>query len=110
MWFDTPAYGLFLIVVVVAYWRLGRKSQNLFLLGASYFFYGWWDYRFLLLMIASTTLDFLIARAIQGSKVQSARRRLLVLSLVANFAILGIFKYFNFFADSFVHLLGAFGM
>src|SRR5579862_1952219 len=106
MWFDTPAYALFLILVVVVYWRLGRKNQNIFLLAASYFFYGWWDYRFLLLMIGSTTIDFFIARSIQRSNVQSTRRTLFVLSLVVNFAILGLFKYFNFFSDSLTHVLG----
>jgi alginate O-acetyltransferase complex protein AlgI len=110
MWFDTPAYALFLILVVAVYWRLGRRNQNVFLLLASYFFYGWWDYRFLLLMIGSTTLDFFLARAIQRSQQQSFRRTLLVASLVVNFAVLGIFKYFNFFVASFAHVLGALGM
>src|SRR5580692_4395129 len=100
MWFDTPAYALFLIIVVTAYWRLGRRNQNLLLLGASYLFYGWLDYRFLLLMIGSTTLDFFVARAIQKSNLRSTRVRFLVLSLIANFGVLGAFKYFNFFASS----------
>jgi alginate O-acetyltransferase complex protein AlgI len=110
MWFDTPAYALFLILVVAVYWRLGRKSQNIFLLAASYFFYGWWNYRFLLLMIGSTAIDFFIARSIQRLDSQSVRRRLLVTSLVVNFAILGVFKYFNFFTDSFTHVLGTLGL
>ena len=50
MLFDTPIYILFLCLVVVCYWRLGFRSQNWFLLAASYLFYGWWDWRFLLLM------------------------------------------------------------
>lgn len=110
MWFDTPAFAAFLILVVVAYWRLGRKNQNIFLLLASYFFYGWWDYRFLLLMIGSTTLDFFLARAIQKSENQAARRALLISSLVVNFAILGFFKYFGFFVGSFGHLMATFGI
>jgi alginate O-acetyltransferase complex protein AlgI len=110
MWFDTPAYALFLIIVVTAYWRLGRRNQNLLLLGASYLFYGWLDYRFLLLMIGSTTLDFFVARAIQKSNVRSTRVRFLVLSLIANFGVLGAFKYFNFFASSFAHFLGILGL
>jgi len=97
MWFDTPAYALFLTLVVAVYWRLRRRGQNVVLLAASYFFYAWWDYRFLLLMIGSTSIDFLIARAIQRSSAPSARRALLVTSLILNFTILGIFKYFNFF-------------
>ena len=100
MWFDTPAYGLFLILIVVAYWQLNHKRQNVFLLLASYFFYGWWDWRFLLLMISSTTLDYLIAHAIARASSQMRRKRLLVLSLFINFGILGLFKYFNFFVTS----------
>jgi alginate O-acetyltransferase complex protein AlgI len=110
MWFDTPAYILFLVLVVAIYWRLRRRNQNLFLLAASYLFYGWWDYRFLLLMVGSTIIDFFVARAIQKSSVRSMRRTLLILSMVINFSILGTFKYFNFFVDSFAHVLGALGM
>jgi alginate O-acetyltransferase complex protein AlgI len=109
MWFDTPAYIVFLILVVAVYWRLGRRKQNVFLLAASYFFYGWWDYRFLLLMIGSTAIDFCIARAIGRSEDASVRRRLLITSLIINFGILGIFKYFNFFIDSFAHILAIAG-
>jgi len=59
MLFDSPAYFIFLIPVwVLLYWRLNRGEQNVFLLLASYFFYGWWDWRFLALMIGSTTIDF----------------------------------------------------
>lgn len=109
MWFDTPAYILFLILVVAIYWRLGRTGQNIFLLAASYVFYGWWDYRFLLLMIGSTTIDFFIARAIARTTNVSARRTLLIVSLVINFGILGVFKYFNFFVDSSMHVFNTFG-
>jgi alginate O-acetyltransferase complex protein AlgI len=109
MWFDTPAYILFLILVVAIYWRLGWRKQNIFLLAASYFFYGWWDYRFLLLMIGSTVIDFFIARAIARSEDAVIRHRLLVASLIINFGILGVFKYFNFFIDSFAHVLAAAG-
>ncbi|HKU21195.1 MAG TPA: MBOAT family protein [Terriglobales bacterium] len=107
MWFDTPAYVLFLIIVVAAYWRLGRSKQNLLLLAASYIFYGWWDYRFLLLMGASTTIDFFVARSLDKSEKASSRRALLITSLIVNFGILGFFKYFNFFIESFGHVLTA---
>ena len=58
MLFDSPVYFLFLTLVVIGYWRLERKQQNWFLLGASYLFYGWWDWRFLLLMAGSTLIDY----------------------------------------------------
>jgi D-alanyl-lipoteichoic acid acyltransferase DltB (MBOAT superfamily) len=110
MLFDSPAYFVFLIPVVLAYWRLNRREQNVFLLLASYFFYGWWDWRFLALMIGSTTMDFLIAQKIAPSRSDANRRKWFVFSLVLNFSILGTFKYFNFFADSFSVALNTLGI
>ncbi len=109
MLFDTPVYLAFLVLVVAVYWRLPRRPQNTLLLLASYFFYGWWDWRFLLLMIASTTIDFLIARMIEDSPDGAKRRSLLIASLIVNFAILGFFKYFNFFLNSTASSLDALG-
>src|SRR5580693_3414223 len=98
MFFDTPVYFVFLALVVLIYWRLSRRAQNLFLLAASYFFYGWWDWRFLILILTSTVVDFFAARYIASSKNVLHRRSLLTLSLFLNFGFLGFFKYFNFFA------------
>ena len=89
MLFDTPVFFVFLILVVLIYWRLEFRQQNVFLLLASYLFYGWWDWRFLLLMIASTTIDYLIAHAIAGAPSEARRKRLLMLSLIINFGNLG---------------------
>jgi alginate O-acetyltransferase complex protein AlgI len=108
--FDSPAYFLFLIPVVLTYWRLSHRGQNVFLLFASYFFYAWWDWRFLALMLTSTLMDFLIAQKIAASAAESGRKRWLIFSLVFNFTILGIFKYFNFFTDSFADALAMLGM
>jgi len=110
MLFDSPIYFLFLIPVVLAYWRFNRRQQNVFLLIASYFFYGWWDWRFLALMVGSTTMDFLIAQKIASGRVVAIRKRWFVLSLVLNFGILGVFKYFNFFMDSFENGLAILGI
>ena len=109
MLFDSPAYLIFLTLVVIVYWKLQWKQQNRFLLAASYFFYGWWDWRFLLLMMASTGIDYLIARRIAASRDPFQRRLLLILSLVINFGVLGFFKYFNFFADTLAHTLALIG-
>src|SRR6516165_9798279 len=109
MLFDTPVYFLFLALVVIVYWRLTWRPQNLLLLAASYFFYGWWDWRFLLLMIASTTIDYIIAQNIEDVSDPSKRKGLLIASLVVNFTILGFFKYFNFFLDSTASSLDALG-
>jgi alginate O-acetyltransferase complex protein AlgI len=102
MLFDSPVYFLFLIPVVLVYWRLDRRSQNIFLLLASYFFYGWWDWRFLALMIGSTTVDFLVSQKIGPFCPGAHRKRWFIFSIVLNFMILGIFKYFDFFAGSFL--------
>jgi len=107
--FDTPIYFLFLTLVVVIYWRLGWRRQNIFLLAAGYFFYGWWDWRFLLLMIGSTVLDYFIALRISEASPGTRRRTLLIVSLCINFGILGFFKYCNFFIDSFTTLLATLG-
>src|ERR1700693_5522138 len=110
MFFDSTAYIVFLILVVLLYWRLPFRPQNVFLLGASYFFYGWWDWRFLLLLATSTVVDYQSARWMAASTDERRRRLLLIISLTLNFSFLGFFKYFNFFADSFTHLANAAGL
>jgi len=102
MLFDSPAYLLFLICVVVVYWRLSWRRQNGLLLCASYFFYAWWDWRFLLLMMFSTVMDYFIAKLIARTLPGPHRRLLLIVSLGLNFGLLGFFKYSNFFLSSFV--------
>jgi D-alanyl-lipoteichoic acid acyltransferase DltB (MBOAT superfamily) len=79
------------------------------LLIASYIFYGWWDVRFLGLIAISTVVDFYCARAISASAETNRRRALLTLSLVVNIGFLAVFKYFNFFMDSFAATLQAMG-
>jgi alginate O-acetyltransferase complex protein AlgI len=110
MLFDSPVYFVFLIPVVLLYWRLNRRAQNVFLLLASYFFYGWWDWRFLALMIGSTTMDYFIAQKIDPSACNVNRKKWLIFSLILNFSILGTFKYFNFFVDSFATAVGTLGI
>jgi alginate O-acetyltransferase complex protein AlgI len=110
MLFDTPVYLVFLTLIVLIYWRLRWRQQNWLLLGASYFFYGWWDWRFLSLILISTVVDFFCARYIATSSDTARRRTLLTISLVLNFGFLGVFKYFNFFVDSFAVFLRAAGI
>ncbi len=100
MLFDSPVYIIFLIVAVTVYWRLGRLGQNRFLLAASYLFYGWWDYRFLGLILLSTVVDYYCALGIENARTEFRRRMLMAASVSLNLAFLGYFKYFNFFADS----------
>src|ERR1700704_2249483 len=80
------------------------------LLIASYVFYGAWDYRFLGLLWLSTGVDFFVAKKIDAAEDPKFRKRLLGLSCVINFGLLGVFKYFNFFAGSAVTFLNHFGL
>ena len=106
MLFNSFEFALFLGAVLCIYPFLGLRWQNLWLLLASYLFYGLWDWRFLTLIAFSTTLDFFLARRIYALDDDVARKRLLLVSLCANLGLLGVFKYFNFFIDSFI-ILGA---
>lgn len=108
MLFNSLGYLVFLPIVFAGYWLLGRKLawQNLFLLAASYFFYGCWDWRFLFLLIFSTGLDYFTGiKMAEGS----AKRFWFWLSVVVNLGFLGVFKYYNFFVDSFADGLARLG-
>ncbi|WP_252729832.1 MBOAT family O-acyltransferase [Zobellia uliginosa] len=104
---------IFLPVVFILYWFVFKKSlkiQNLLVIVASYVFYGWWDWRFLVLIFFSTVLDFFVGQQIfknQDNK-QKARYWLWV-SVGFNLGLLGFFKYFNFFVDSFIESVNALG-
>jgi len=105
MLFNSLEFAVFLPLVFAAYWLLaskGVKVQNLLLLIASYVFYGWWDYRFLSLIIFSSIVDFWVGKKMAAAKEEVRRRSYLYLSLFTNLGLLGFFKYYNFFIDSFV--------
>lgn len=105
MLFNSLIFAVFFPVVFFLYWSAGHRLQNRVLLAASYLFYGWWDWRFLGLIILTSAIDFYCARKIEDSAEGAQRKRFLILSAVSNLSILGFFKYFNFFADSLRHLL-----
>lgn len=98
--FNSLEFVVFLPLVLIAYFRLRHKGQNLMLLIASYVFYGWWDYRFLALLAFSTFVDFAVGHYLGRTEDPKTRKRLLITSVVVNLAALGSFKYFNFFVDS----------
>ena len=103
MLFNSFEFLAFLPIVFALYWFVCQKSlkiQNLLILVASYFFYGWWSIPFLLLLIGSTVLDYYLAFAIDSPPLKSSKFWL-VLSVVLNLGILGLFKYYNFFIDQF---------
>lgn len=113
MLFNSIEYILFLPLVFLLYWWIQKekfKLQNLLILIASYVFYGWWDYRFLSLVIISTCLDYFIGLQLNQQQEKHIRKRWLLLSIIGNLSILVGFKYFNFFTDSFIALLSLFGM
>lgn len=107
--FATVQYFVFFGFVFLVYWHLSRRQQNIFLLLASYFFYAQWDWRFLSLIIISTLTDYIIGPLIYDSDSKRRKRILLILSLAINLGILGYFKYFNFFAGSFIALADSVG-
>jgi len=89
------------------------KTQNAILLAASYFFYGFWDYRFLGLILISTFVDYFAAQFIQLNKKNHHDKKAfywLLLSILVNLSILGFFKYYNFFAGSLSELLSIFNI
>jgi D-alanyl-lipoteichoic acid acyltransferase DltB (MBOAT superfamily) len=96
--FHSLDFLFFFVSTVSVYWMLPHRWQNVLLLVASYFFYGYVHPWFLILIAASTIVDYSAARAMEAWP--DRRRRFLMLSIVSNFGMLGFFKYFNFFAEN----------
>src|SRR3989344_1483950 len=109
MQFTSLVFVIFLTLTFLIYWKLDLRKQNIFIFFASYVFYGWWDYRFLLLLFISTVVDFYAARQMMLYPDSPARKRYLYLSLAVNLGLLGFFKYFNFFIASAQDFLQGFG-
>ena len=102
MLFNSFDFAIFLPIVFLSYWFLfakKRKGQNLLLLIASYFFYGWWDWRFLGLILFSTIVDYCVGLGLGKAEKQTRRKFILLISILVNVGFLGYFKYFNFFLE-----------
>ena len=113
MLFNSLEFIIFLPIVYLLYWFVFNKNlkwQNSLLLVASYVFYGWWDWRFLFLILISTFVDYFIALSLDKTDDEKRRKYLKYLSIAVNIGILGTFKYFNFFIDSFADLLNVFNL
>ena len=113
MFFNSLNFALFLPIVFVLYWFVFNKSkntQNFVLILASYFFYSCWDWRFLFLLVFSTLLDYFSALQIEKNEEPKYRKLWLWICVSINIGFLGIFKYYNFFANSFTSLLENFGL
>ncbi len=113
MIFNSLGFALFLPIVLIMHWFVFNKSaklQNILLLLASLFFYGWADWRFLFLVVANALLNFYVGNKISDSSQEKTKLRFLWLGIVFNLGVLGFFKYFNFFYDNFVDFGNLFGL
>lgn len=111
MVFNSIEFALFVVLLWPLYWAVRNlRAQNLLLLGASYLFYGWWDWRFLFLLGGTTLVDFWAVKRIGAASGEVGRRRWMVFSVAVNLAILGFFKYFDFFVDSGTDLANQLGL
>jgi alginate O-acetyltransferase complex protein AlgI len=112
MSFVSVEFVIFFIVVFFLYWFVFHKHvrlQNLFLLVVSYIFYGWIDWRFLLLISTNAIIDFIVGKQIFICKSDNLRKIYLAISLLVNLGLLAFFKYFNFFCDGVIDFLNFFG-
>lgn len=113
MLFNSIDFAVFLPIVFILYWFVtnkNHKNQNVLLLVASYFFYACWDWRFLFLLMFSTFLDYFTGLKMQSANNQKQKRFWIWLSIIVNLGFLGIFKYYNFFAESFATAISQFGL
>jgi alginate O-acetyltransferase complex protein AlgI len=113
MLFNSIDFAIFLPIIFLLYWFVAQKNlklQNALIVVASYVFYGWWDWRFLSLIIFSTVVDYTIGQRLKNEQHQSRRKVLLWSSIIVNLSFLGFFKYYNFFLANFIDAFSLFGM
>ncbi len=116
MLFNSFEFALFLPIVFLLYWFVFDYAlskckhqlllQNLFIVVASYIFYGWWDWRFLILIAITTILSFLSGIGIEKALTQRGKKAVMIANIVVNLGILGVYKYYDFFAQEFAQLFG----
>jgi alginate O-acetyltransferase complex protein AlgI len=112
MLFNSIDFAIFLPIVFILYWfatNNNLKLQNFLIVAASYLFYGWWDWRFLSLILFSTVVDYTVGRKLRIEENQTKRKILLWTSILVNLGFLGFFKYYNFFLDNFITAFSFFG-
>ena len=112
MLFNSIDFTIFLPIVFILYWFVFNKSiknQNVLIVLASYVFYGWWDWRFLTLILFSTVVDFTIGKLLYKETKTTNRKALLWTSIIINIGLLGFFKYYNFFVENFTDAFTFFG-
>lgn len=112
MLFNSIDFAVFLPIVFILYWFVTNRNlklQNFLIVAASYLFYGWWDWRFLFLVLFSTVVDFLVGVGLSKQENKTKRKIILGTSICVNIGFLGFFKYYNFFLDNFVNAFSFFG-
>ena len=112
MLFNSIEFLLFFPTIFILYWFVFNKNlkyQNSLILASSYVFYGWWDHRFLSLIFLSTIVDYVIGLNISNQSSKKKQKLLLWGSVLFNLSVLGFFKYYNFFVDSWVELFSSVG-
>jgi len=112
MFFNSIDFAIFLPIVFVLYWLVMNKNlklQNVLIVVSSYVFYGWWDWKFLTLILFSTLVDYFVGVGLSKEKNQIKRKILLWTSILVNLGFLGVFKYYNFFLDNFIEAFSFFG-
>lgn len=112
MIFNSIDFVIFLPIVFLLYWFVFNdrlKAQNGLIVVSSYLFYGWWDWRFLSLILFSTLIDFLVGKGLKSTTQPFRRKGLLWTSIAVNLGFLGVFKYYNFFIESFAQAFSLFG-
>ena len=116
MLFNSFEFAIFLPIVFLLYWFVFDYAlskckhqlllQNLFIVVASYIFYGWWDWRFLILIAITTILSFLSGIGIEKAPTQRGKKAVMIINIIVNLGILGVYKYYDFFAREFAQLFG----
>jgi len=112
MLFNSIDFAIFLPVIFILYWFFLNKTlkvQNLLIVASSYLFYGWWDWRFLSLILFSTIVDYGVGLKLSTEKSKFKKNIYLWMSILVNLGFLGFFKYYNFFLDNFISVFSFFG-
>ena len=112
MLFNSLDFALFFPAVFILYWFVTNKNlkaQNILIVISSLIFYGWWDWRFLSLLLFSALVDYFVGLSLQHENDLRKRKLLLCVSLFFNLGLLGFFKYYNFFAENFQQAFTFFG-
>ena len=112
MLFNSIDFAIFLPIVFLLYWFVTNKNlklQNFLIVISSYIFYGWWDWRFLSLILFSTIVDFSVGLMLSKEENETKRKAFLWTSILVNLGFLGFFKYYNFFIDNFTTAFSFFG-